>query len=122
MDSNASITIHLEKLRFWAFHGLYPEEQKTGNEFEVDMTVSFFPPQQIITCLSESINYARLYELVKTGMLQREDLLETVAMKIAQLVKTEFPQVQEIHLKICKLHPPMNNFTGHVAVSFTKRF
>jgi dihydroneopterin aldolase len=35
------ITIELKQLRFLAYHGLYAEERKTGNEFEINLSVSF---------------------------------------------------------------------------------
>ena len=38
-----SITIELKGLRFFAYHGLYAEEQKTGNEFEIDLFVTHQP-------------------------------------------------------------------------------
>jgi len=33
------ISIQLKELRFFANHGLYPEEQKIGNEFDINLTV-----------------------------------------------------------------------------------
>jgi len=36
------ITLHLEKLQFFAYHGLYEEEKKLGNEFELNISASFF--------------------------------------------------------------------------------
>ncbi|MBL7731144.1 MAG: dihydroneopterin aldolase, partial [Chitinophagaceae bacterium] len=32
-----TITVSLHKLIFRAYHGLYPEERKTGNDFEVNL-------------------------------------------------------------------------------------
>ena len=34
------LTVYLNEVRFFAYHGLFEEEQKTGNEFEVNFAVS----------------------------------------------------------------------------------
>lgn len=59
------MTIELKELRFYAFHGLYGEEKKTGNEFEVSLCVDFDPVETVITNIAVTVNYARLYEIVK---------------------------------------------------------
>ena len=116
------ITVELKQLCFFAYHGLYPEERKTGNEFEVDISVSYQPTQGTITDITETINYASLYELVKKEMAQPTDLLETVAMNIAAKIKMNFSQTKKVSISISKLHPPIVQFTGKVSVSFEKEF
>jgi 7,8-dihydroneopterin aldolase/epimerase/oxygenase len=117
-----TLTIELKALRFFAHHGLYPEEKKTGNEFEVDLSVAYSPTQGQITDINETINYATLYELVRDEMNRPEGLLETVAMKIAGNIKTVFPQTKTISIGITKLHPPIAKFTGSVGVNFQKEY
>jgi dihydroneopterin aldolase len=116
------ITIALNNLRFFAFHGLYPEEQKTGNEFEVNLEVQYEVGDSFVLRLEDTVNYERLFEMVKNQMKEREDLLETVAMKIADTIYHEFPVVKEINIRVEKLHPPIRQFTGHVAVCFQKKY
>jgi len=78
-----SMTIELKQLRFFGHHGLYKEERKTGNEFEVNVSVSYIPGSELITELSSTINYAVLFETVRKRMKQPTDLLETLVMQIA---------------------------------------
>ncbi|MBN8675767.1 MAG: dihydroneopterin aldolase [Chitinophagales bacterium] len=116
----AVMTIQLNQLRFFAKHGLYAEEMKTGNEFEINLSVDHIPGEEIITDLSATVNYVKLYELVKARMQQPTALLETVAMEITEAIFTAFPTVKKTELSITKLHPPITGFTGSVGVKYCK--
>src|SRR5262245_45178755 len=119
---SALLTISLTKLRFFAYHGLYAEEKKTGNQFEVNLSVSYTPSQGTITDLSDTINYVSLYELLKKEMQQPRDLLETLAMQVAEKIHLQFPQVKTIDFSITKLQAPIVGFTGEVGVQFQKSY
>lgn len=116
----AVMTIQLNELRFLAKHGLYAEELKTGNEFEVSLSVDHIPVEGIITDLSATVNYVKLYELVKGRMQQPTALLETVAMEITEAIFAAFPSVTKTELSITKLNPPIVGFTGNVGVKYCK--
>jgi 7,8-dihydroneopterin aldolase/epimerase/oxygenase len=122
MHSENSITVELSYLRFFAFHGLYEEEKKTGNEFEVNVKVSFKTPEKVISKLHDTVNYVRLHAIVNEMMQHPEKLLETVAMKIAERIHEEFLHASCAEIQIVKLHPPIINFTGNVSVSYKKEF
>ena len=119
---NELITIELKQLRFFAFHGLYEEEKKTGNEFEINMSVGFIPHSGTITDLQETVNYAGLYTLLRSEMQKPRALLETVVMEITELVHASFPIVKKVDITITKLHPPIARFTGTVGVRFSKEY
>lgn len=116
------VTIILKQLRFFAHHGLYEEERKVSNEFMVDIEVGFDPPSPIITKMSETINYIRLYELVKKHMLQTTDLLETLATSITEDIHQTYSQVKKVSIAITKKYPPVINFSGNVSVNYEKEF
>ena len=116
------ITVELKHLRFFAYHGLFAEERKTGNEFEVNLAVSFEPDETVITELNHSINYAKLHALVKEEMKQHRDLLETFVMELAEKIKTVFPEIKKIDISIEKLHPPIIQFHGSVGVKYVKEY
>jgi len=116
------VTINLKQLRFFAHHGLYEEERKVSNEFMVDLEVGLGAAGPVITKMSETINYIKLYELVKKHMLETTDLLETLAMKITEDIHQSYPQVKKVTISITKKYPPVINFSGNVAVSYMKEF
>ncbi len=116
------MTIELKNLRFHAFHGLYIEETKTGNEFEVNLAVSFLPASGTITGITDTVNYGELYQLLKTEMQKPRQLLETLAMELSELIHAAYPRVIKIEISITKLHIPVTKFTGSAGVKFVREF
>jgi dihydroneopterin aldolase len=116
------ITIELNKLRFFAFHGLYTEEKKTGNEFEVDLSVAYVPRNGTVTGLEDTVNYVELYDLLKKEMQKPRELLETLAMEFTDRVHASFPVIKKVEIRITKLYPPIERFTGNVGVHYSKEY
>lgn len=119
---NELISIELKELRFTANHGFYPEEQKMGNEFEVNLIVSFIPVSGTITGLGDTIDYTQLFELVKREMSHPRHLLETLVMEISESIHLTFPQIKKVEVSVKKLHVPIVKFRGNIAVSFIKEY
>jgi 7,8-dihydroneopterin aldolase/epimerase/oxygenase len=116
------ITISLNNVRFRAYHGLYPEERQKGNDFVVNMEVSYEPGAGIITALEKTIDYASLFEVINQTMQQPVDLLETLVQTIAFAVHRQFPDIKTATVSVEKLNPPIDKFTGSSAVKFTCDF
>jgi dihydroneopterin aldolase len=114
----AQFTIELKGLRFFAEHGLYPEEQLIGNEFEVDVAIHYQAPERI-TSIKETINYVDVFHIVKENFMKRQQLLETCALQIAGKLQEHFPQISQLTISIRKLNPPISNFTGSVGFTYT---
>lgn len=119
---SSSMHIELRQLRFRGYHGLYPEEQITGNEFEVNVSLEFNPGDTPLTELSATINYAAVYDTVKSQMQKREDLLETWLMKLCEVLYSQFPIITSADVSISKLQVPVGGFSGGVVVRYEKRF
>lgn len=115
------LTIHLQNLKFFAYHGYHEEERILGNEYEVDAVVQFHEPQEI-NHIDETINYTRLYGIIENRMQIPSKLLEPLAMDIGTTMKKEFLQIQSISIKITKMHPPISGLQGSVAVLWHKEF
>ncbi len=118
---NGWLTIELKQLRFFGYHGLYPEEKKTGNEFEVNLDVSYPPPEKV-TAPEETIDYVKLYQLLQEEMKNPRELLETLVTEIAQSIHQAFPRIKKIDIGITKLQAPITGFRGRVGVRYVKEF
>lgn len=116
-----SFQILVRNCRFRAFHGLYPEERQKGNDFVVNLAVTYRPQSGMITALEETVDYAVLFSIIDSAMKEPVDLLETLAQKISATIFQRFPQVTDTEIEIEKLNPPIDQFTGSAAVRFTKR-
>ncbi|HYC40699.1 MAG TPA: dihydroneopterin aldolase [Chitinophagaceae bacterium] len=119
--ARGQITISLNYLRFWAFHGVYEDERKVGNDYEVNLEVSF-PARRKITRLHETADYSRLHAIVSQEMQQPRQLLETFLMELVEVIHREFPALRRIDASIRKLHPPIPGIVGNVAVRYTKQY
>jgi dihydroneopterin aldolase len=116
------LTISLSNVRFRAYHGVYPEERKKGNDFVVNMQVSYMPQSETIISLADTIDYAVLFEIINTTMQKPVDLLETLAQTIANNVHQQFPQVKQVTVAVEKLNPPIDRFSGSVGVKYSKEY
>jgi len=114
--------IELKQLRFFADHGVYPEEMKVGNEFEVDVCVSCRAPKKTVTSIDQTINYVEVYRIVQEEFTKRRQLLETLAMDMADKIAAQFEEIEQVSITIRKLNPPITNFSGMVSVSYSKTF
>ena len=119
---SATFTIALNHLHFFAAHGLYAEERQAGNAFEVNLSLTLKAPKAKVVSLEETINYAEVYRLVNERFSVRTNLLETLAMEIAEELKQQFPAIRKISVHIVKLHPPITAFTGSVSVTYTRSY
>lgn len=116
------LTISLNNVRFRAYHGLHPEERQKGNDFVVNMQVSYKPKTGIIHALEDTIDYADLFALINEAMQQPVDLLETLVQTIAYKVHQKFSYVKEVTVSVEKLNPPIDKFSGSAAVSYKITF
>jgi dihydroneopterin aldolase len=114
------LTIHLNNLLFHAHHGLYEEEIVLGNDFEVNITIHQNEVAEKITSLHQTIDYSKVYEMVKLRMQQPTPLLETLAQEVCDNILTEFSLVEKVLFSIKKLNPPIAQFQGSVGISFER--
>ena len=110
--------ISLNDLVFHAFHGVYEEERKLGNEFRVTLSVRILCiPDHKLDDLNNTISYAELYEIVEKEMKTPRNLIETLALDIATNIKERYPAVLSGNITITKVHPPIEGMTGSASVS-----
>lgn len=115
---NSEMQIHLQKVKFYGYHGLDAGEEITGGEFEVSLTACYSPFHLPILKIEETLDYTLLLEIVRERMKKPAHLLETLATEIAGEIIAKFSTVTNVKISISKLHPPIRNFEGSVGVTF----
>jgi 7,8-dihydroneopterin aldolase/epimerase/oxygenase len=101
--------ILLEGMRFYAFHGVNPEEQALGQRFTVDVALAVdLRPAGQSDDLANTVSYSAVYKVVR-GIVEGEprQLIEAVAEDIAAAILTEFPRVARITVAVRKPEVPM---------------
>lgn len=114
-------TIHLHNLKFFAYHGLYEEERKAGNNFEMDVDVVADIPGTV-TRLDQTVDYAEVYALIAERMQQPTALLETLVHDLADKIHEYDNRVRSVSITLKKLSAPIKFFNGVVGVSYKKDF
>lgn len=113
--------IILEAMQFYAYHGVFEEEKKLGQKFEVDLEMQVDLHKAGETdCLEDTINYALVYEIVKDIVMgETKKLIESLASNIADELIKRFP-IHEVNVKVKKLQPPIPGHLKSVIVELNR--
>jgi len=113
--------ITLTGMEFFAYHGCNPEEQKKGNKFNVDL--EFFTSTDEAEKnddLTKTVDYQKVYDIVKQEMDIKSKLLENVARRILTVLFEKTPAIGSGKIVVSKLNPPLGGNVGKVSVTLTK--
>ena len=114
-------TISLHNLIFYSFHGVHEEEKVLGNNYKVNVAITFNTNEEI-TALEQTINYELVYDIIKKRMDIPAKLLETLAQDLAQKIYDFDNRIASINVSIEKKNPPITNIRGSVSVNYKKNF
>lgn len=112
------IEIELKSMKFYAFHGVAPQERTVGNRFVVDVWLTADVGQATESDrLEDTVNYAEVYDVVKKEMEQPSQLLEAVAGRIVRALRGRFPRILQAKVKVAKRNPPFGGDVESAAVT-----
>jgi len=95
--------IGLEGMEFYAFHGYYEAERKMGNKYLLDVFVHLNNDLKNSEDIQDTVNYEHIYEISKEEMSEARQLLETVVYEIAAKLKSRFPIIKTVEVKLKKV-------------------
>lgn len=96
-------------MKFFAYHGVLPQEKIVGNHFVVNVKFTADVSKSFETDnVDDTVNYAAVYDLVKAEMSVPSDLIEHVAGRIFSKIKESFPQIITLEVRLSKLNPPVS--------------
>ena len=94
--------IGIDNAEFYAFHGYYPGERKSGHVYYVTAWAEIGYSDHKEQILANTVNYEDIYRICKSEMNNPQVLLETVAANMLNQMKTEFPGIRNAFVRICK--------------------
>lgn len=101
--------IILKDMHFFAYHGVLSQESVMGNEYVVNLSLKVDVSRAMETDkVSDTVDYAEVFQVVKAEMLQPSKLIEHVAGRIAKRLLNDFPLISSVDIMLEKLNPPMN--------------
>ena len=109
--------IRMEGIKFYAFHGVIPQENVVGANFYVDLKLKTnFTNATQTDELEGTVSYADIYNSVKEVMETPSKLLEHVCQRIALRIFGDFPTIEAIDIRLNKENPPMGACADKVGV------
>lgn len=114
--------IILNKMAFYGYHGVFPEETRLGQRFMVDLTVETNLKKAGETDqLEYSINYGEIFQVCKDIVEGKPyKLVEAVAEKIAGEMLARFASISLVTVRVIKPDPPIPGHYESVAVEVTR--
>ncbi len=110
-------------LRLFAYHGVFPEENRLGQEFKIDLLLRVSRSEGIEEDnLRNVLSYWNVIEMVKELFIGKTfKLLETAAQSILDAL-ANYPQIRYAKIKLRKLTPPIPVTVDYVGVVLEKEY
>jgi len=113
--------IYLTGIRAFGYSGFLDEEQVLGQWFQVDLTLwvdlsKAAESDRIEDTYDYRSDVAAVLSLIRT---ERFRLIERLAGAIADIMLSS-GRVEQVTVRLTKMHPPIPDFTGQVAVEITR--
>ena len=114
--------ISLENMEFHAYHGCLEHERELGNTFIVSVVMDMDTSHAGKTDeLEHTLNYQIVYDVVEGQMNIPSKLIEHVGQRILDSIFNDFPQIQELKVKLSKLNPPLGGKVEKVTIQLSKK-
>ncbi|SFM31361.1 dihydroneopterin aldolase [Paenibacillus sp. 1_12] len=110
-------------LQFYGYHGVFPEENKIGQRYQVDveLLLPLDKPGQSDR-IEDTINYAEAYEVIQNIVEgQVFKLIEALAEEIAAILLQTYASIHEVTVRVLKPHPPVKMFFDGVKVEIHRK-
>ena len=115
--------IVIKGMEFFAHIGYYQEEKTMGNHFKLDLEIQRSLGQAGQSDdLKDTIDYEKAYEIVKSVMEEKANLIESVGSKILDRLGTEFESIQGAVVRVMKTQPPMEGKLNQIYVEMFRQY
>ncbi|REK69260.1 dihydroneopterin aldolase [Paenibacillus paeoniae] len=110
-------------MRFYGYHGVFPEENKLGQQFYIDLDLGIDLEQAAVTDdLEYTVNYAELHALAKSIVEGSPfKLLEALAGNIASRVLEAYTMINHVTVRVTKPHPPFDIHFDGVTIELSRK-
>ena len=109
--------IYLESIRTYSHHGCMKEESVIGSEYRVDLWVDAdLTVASSSDDLKDTPDYVVLHQIVVEEMKVPSRLLEHVAQRIIDRIKSSVAGLERIRVRVSKINPPIGGDVQSVSV------
>jgi len=117
-------SINIKGLKVFAYHGVFEEEKRKGQNFYIDATL-FLDLDEAGRSddLSKSVNYGSVSETIcEFVSTECFDLIETVALKTAEKILIDYPLVDSVSITVHKPSAPIDREFEDVSICMNRGY
>ena len=119
--------LRIRNMRFYGYHGLLPEENTLGQQYEVDVDLlgSFegfaqYGAHPDLDQVDGAVNYPDVYGLVESIVVgERFGLVESLADRIAAAIQHDFG-CEKLVVRVRKPNPPVSGHFDGIEVEVSR--
>lgn len=110
-------------MRFFGYHGVFPEENRLGQQFIVDLELIMDMEQAALTDeLQYALDYSEVHSFVKAIVEGPPlKLIEALTGKVASMVLEHYTIVNEVTVRVTKPHPPFEVHFDGVTIEMNRK-
>jgi len=114
--------ISLKGIWGFGFHGVFDHEAKNGQDFFVDLEIQIdLSRASISDDLNDTIDYGALADVVVEEITgERVQLIERLAGRIADRIKSGHPEILKISVTVHKPKAPISAQTSDISVTISR--
>lgn len=114
------MTIWIEQIEFYAFHGATDEEQAIGHRYTLNLALHLQSDAVMTDRLDDTVDYGAASLLaVRVATESKHRLLEFVARRIADALLHAYPLLDSVDIELSKAHPPFPLVAASAGVQIT---
>ena len=115
--------IFLTGIKGFAFHGVYPEERREGQNFSVDIIANVdLYPAGTSDDLNDAVDYSLVARAAHEELIGEPlNLIESVAERIAKRVLADFESIISVKVKVHKPDAPVGLEIADIAVEIERK-
>lgn len=116
--------IKITNLKIFAYHGVFEEEKRQGQDFYIDATLylDLHTPGKS-DCLEDSLNYGDVCHYIKDVFTKNSyDLIEAACENLTQSLLLQFRQLQAVEVELKKPHAPIGLPFENVSVTMYRKW
>lgn len=93
-----------------------PEEAVIGGDYVINISLSGdFSKASSTDKLENTVDYVDVFNIVKKEMAIRSNLIESVAKRIAEKLKTSYTAISKLSVEVIKMNPPTGGEVDEVS-------
>ena len=114
--------IEIKGIKSFGYHGVFESENIAGQDFFVDITLELDLTRASITDdVADTVNYAEVTDLVVEEITgERVALIEKLAGRIAERIKSSYPQVAMVSVTVHKPQAPVSAQVEDISVKISR--